>query len=266
MVTPPSSSGPARPTQLDDTLSRWDFVSGSSGSVPSRVSASEAEPARVSDRRAHRAAPLRSDPALSELATVLQALGANLERALDEAHLPLCVVDCDGTFRWVNTAMADLIGDVVGRKFKWVVAPEQLSRARHEFARKLVGDPRATDFDLSLLDRRGRRVPVRVRSVVLEGEQGIVGVFGAAIPEFSTPETVSESQSWRAAPKLTARQYEVLELLGGGSGTSEIACRLGVADETVRNHIRAIFRELGSHSRLEAVLAAQRLGLLPGLR
>jgi DNA-binding NarL/FixJ family response regulator len=31
----------------------------------------------------------------------------------------------------------------------------------------------------------------------------------------------------------------------------------------VRNHVRAVLRALGAHTRLEAVVTAQRLGLLP---
>jgi DNA-binding CsgD family transcriptional regulator len=205
---------------------------------------------------------LRAVGGLGELTNQLGVLGADLERALEEAGLPLYALDCGGAFRWVNAAMAELIGDVVGRKFKWVVAPEQVSRARHEFARKLIGAVRATDFELNLLDRSGQRVSVQVRSVALQGECGIVGVLGAAMPKLFASEGHIEVDEPCAAPRLTARQCEVLRLLGEALGTSGIAVRLGVSEETVRNHIRAIFRELGAHSRLEAVVAAHRLGLL----
>jgi DNA-binding CsgD family transcriptional regulator len=41
-----------------------------------------------------------------------------------------------------------------------------------------------------------------------------------------------------------------------------MATRLGISQETVRNHIRSLLRELGVHSRLAAVAEAQRQGLL----
>ena len=41
-----------------------------------------------------------------------------------------------------------------------------------------------------------------------------------------------------------------------------IAARLGLAEDTVRNHIRAILMALGSHSQLEAVAKARVLQYL----
>jgi len=61
---------------------------------------------------------------------------------------------------------------------------------------------------------------------------------------------------------LTPRQLEVLGLLGEGAAARVIAQRLGLAETTVRNHIRAILLELGAHSQLEAVAKARRVGLV----
>jgi DNA-binding CsgD family transcriptional regulator len=61
---------------------------------------------------------------------------------------------------------------------------------------------------------------------------------------------------------LTARQLEVLELLAHGVGPRAVAHRLGIAETTVRNHIRAILVELHVHSQLEAVARARDLGVV----
>lgn len=61
---------------------------------------------------------------------------------------------------------------------------------------------------------------------------------------------------------LTARQHEVLERIAEGEPAKVIATRLGVAEVTVRNHIRAILLELGCHSQLEALAEARRRRLL----
>jgi DNA-binding CsgD family transcriptional regulator len=60
----------------------------------------------------------------------------------------------------------------------------------------------------------------------------------------------------------------MLELIASGLSTSEIASRLTLSTETVRNHLRSVFRELHVHTRLEAIVVAQRIGLLaaPALR
>jgi len=60
-------------------------------------------------------------------------------------------------------------------------------------------------------------------------------------------------------PSLTPRQHEVLGLLADGVPAKTIAARLGLAEDTVRNHIRAILAAFGSHSQLEAVAKARRL-------
>jgi DNA-binding NarL/FixJ family response regulator len=49
----------------------------------------------------------------------------------------------------------------------------------------------------------------------------------------------------------------VLRLLEQGRSTKQIAAELHLSIETVRNHIRRLFRALGVHSRLEAVAAAR---------
>lgn len=63
---------------------------------------------------------------------------------------------------------------------------------------------------------------------------------------------------------LTRRQRQVLELMADGLTAKAISTRLRVAETTVRTYIRAILRELGAHSQLEAVARARRRGLLRG--
>ena len=65
-----------------------------------------------------------------------------------------------------------------------------------------------------------------------------------------------------ASPRLTRRQYQVLVLLGDGVRVKDVARRLGLAEATVRNHVRALLLELGAHSQLEAVAKARSLSLL----
>jgi DNA-binding NarL/FixJ family response regulator len=62
--------------------------------------------------------------------------------------------------------------------------------------------------------------------------------------------------------RLTPRQAEILALMSEGLPTKTIARRLTIANGTVKAHIGAILRALGVVSRLQAVLAAQRRGLL----
>jgi DNA-binding NarL/FixJ family response regulator len=74
----------------------------------------------------------------------------------------------------------------------------------------------------------------------------VIGVFGQV-------KDVDENRPPPEHPHLTPRQIEVLRLLEQGRSTDQIAAGLHISVETVRNHIRAILRTLGVHSRLEAV-------------
>lgn len=61
---------------------------------------------------------------------------------------------------------------------------------------------------------------------------------------------------------LTEREREVLGYLALGWETKYIAEELGVSWYTVRSHIENLRRKLGNASRLEAVMAAMRLGII----
>jgi DNA-binding CsgD family transcriptional regulator/tetratricopeptide (TPR) repeat protein len=66
----------------------------------------------------------------------------------------------------------------------------------------------------------------------------------------------------RANPAgLTAREVEVLTLLGSGLSNADIAARLFLSERTVHHHVAAILRKLGVDSRGRAVSEAARLGL-----
>jgi DNA-binding NarL/FixJ family response regulator len=58
---------------------------------------------------------------------------------------------------------------------------------------------------------------------------------------------------------LTAREWEVVDLLCQGQGTDEMAATLVVSTETVRSHVKHILRKLGARSRAEAVAIAQEM-------
>lgn len=60
---------------------------------------------------------------------------------------------------------------------------------------------------------------------------------------------------------LTPRQREVLALLVDGHPNKTICRQLGLSASTVKTHLEAIFRQLGVHSRTQAVLVAARLQL-----
>ena len=61
---------------------------------------------------------------------------------------------------------------------------------------------------------------------------------------------------------LTAREAQVLALVAEGCANADIAARLSRSTRTIEHHIAAILAKLEAGSRVEAVDAARRRGLL----
>ncbi|MDG0873306.1 LuxR C-terminal-related transcriptional regulator [Paenibacillus thiaminolyticus] len=62
--------------------------------------------------------------------------------------------------------------------------------------------------------------------------------------------------------ELTAREREVLNLLARSLSNKEIAEELLVSAETVKAHIKNLFKKLGVDRRMKAVSVAKTLGWL----
>jgi LuxR family transcriptional regulator, regulator of acetate metabolism len=62
---------------------------------------------------------------------------------------------------------------------------------------------------------------------------------------------------------LSPRELDVLAMVAVGCGNAEAARRLGLLPETVKSYLRNAMRKLGTHGRMETVVAARRLGFLP---
>jgi DNA-binding NarL/FixJ family response regulator len=71
-----------------------------------------------------------------------------------------------------------------------------------------------------------------------------------------------EAVRQKVAAQFTPRELDVLRLLAEGHDTITLASRLGIAPHTVEWHVRHVIEKLGVHSKLQAVIAAARLGLI----
>jgi DNA-binding NarL/FixJ family response regulator len=61
---------------------------------------------------------------------------------------------------------------------------------------------------------------------------------------------------------LTAREHEVLNLLGQGLSNKQIARRLEISEHTVKFHVSSLYAKLGAASRTDAVSRGARRGLI----
>ncbi|HVY26404.1 MAG TPA: LuxR C-terminal-related transcriptional regulator [Polyangiaceae bacterium] len=81
-------------------------------------------------------------------------------------------------------------------------------------------------------------------------------------PRAGTPADKPGRDEARDAPQLSQRQREILGFLQRGYSYDDIGTALDLSVNTVRSHVRAIYERLGAASKVEAVMAGLKLGLL----
>ena len=97
---------------------------------------------------------------------------------------------------------------------------------------------------------------------VLDGGAAVSPAMGGKL--FSALRDLLRHHGASAArtPELTGRELEILAMVGDGMTSKEIANKLYISENTVRNHVRNILDKLGMSSRFEAVNWAYREGLI----
>ena len=73
--------------------------------------------------------------------------------------------------------------------------------------------------------------------------------------------------SWRSETEafispLTPREMEILNYIAQGYFNKEIAVKLGISEQTIKNHVTSILRKLNANARTEAVVVAIKQGLI----
>jgi len=61
---------------------------------------------------------------------------------------------------------------------------------------------------------------------------------------------------------LTARETEILNYIAQGYLNKQIAIRLGISEQTIKNHVTSILRKLNANARTDAVVVAIKQGLI----
>jgi DNA-binding NarL/FixJ family response regulator len=115
-----------------------------------------------------------------------------------------------------------------------------------------------------LKDVRRGQLADAVRAVMTGGTLISPSITRRLIEEFcSTPSR--DTGPPPALADLTARELEVLELIGRGLTNAEISARLSVAETTVKTHVARVLGKLELRDRTQAVIVAYETGLVrPG--
>ena len=99
-------------------------------------------------------------------------------------------------------------------------------------------------------------------SRALTSAGGAEPAAAAAATAGITPGGGTPGETPAVAASLTARQVEVLHLVGAGLTTREISQHLEISPKTVENHKQRIFERLGVRNQAHAVAVAMRAGLV----
>jgi len=75
-------------------------------------------------------------------------------------------------------------------------------------------------------------------------------------------ELSSRSETEYLVSPLTTREMEILKNMGQGYLNKQIALRLGISEQTIKNHITSILRKLNANARTEAVVVGIKQGLI----
>jgi DNA-binding NarL/FixJ family response regulator len=179
-------------------------------------------------------------------------------------------IDCIGTARSMSDALS-----LVARTDPDLVVIDLL--LGHDSGLELVRRLRAERPDLLLVVASARSDTGTLTAVAAAGANGFApksGAFGellavlrasrigaisvapSLLPEAADP----PKDAW--TEKLTARESDVLTLMGRGASVPEIARTLNISLNTCRSYVRAVHSKLGVSTQLEAVLRAQQIGLI----
>ena len=91
-------------------------------------------------------------------------------------------------------------------------------------------------------------------------QAAVIAVMGHH--SYRSPSLRSGKLPYLSCPRLTPREYEVLDLLASGLSDREIASKLVVSDATARTYTKRLLQTLGVNNRLQAVLKGVRCGMV----
>ena len=79
---------------------------------------------------------------------------------------------------------------------------------------------------------------------------------------YRSPSLRTGTLPYLSCPRLTPREYEVLDLLASGLSDREIAQKLVVSEETAKTYTKRLLKTLDVNNRLQAVLKGMRCGMV----
>jgi len=183
---------------------------------------------------------------------------------IDDTNLPVAVVDVSGTIEFANPAAAKLLGvepsAVAGKQLKDVFSQE-LAAERLTLIRDAANTGRPVTVEGMVKGRMMRSV---YRPMASPGQTPRVLIVSRLAVTTGAQEGVVQSRANEsgALSSLTARELEILKLIGLGLSTADIAKKLGRSVKTVEWHRVSLGDKLGVTNRVELARIAIAAGLV----
>lgn len=157
---------------------------------------------------------------------------------------PVCCLDLEGRFLRVNGDFERHCGycadELVGRSYELILWEEDFAEMRERFQNAAPGAPGA--FAVRVRRKDGGEASLLAANFSVEGSC----VFCIAVAEPNPDqEVVDVGGDDSPEAKITKREREVIALIAQGLSNKEIAARLSISENTVKNHVSNIFAKLG---------------------
>lgn len=213
-------------------------------------------------RKSHLEATLRDVTVEREAAEALRESELRFRTSFERAPIGMALVALGGDWLEVNQAFCDFLGysEDELRRTTWqaLTHPDDLDDDLALVESTLAGRIDGYTMEKRYLRKDGKVVLGRLNVALVRSAHGEPRYFVSQL------EDITELLRWERGPEaaLTPRQVEILQLIADGSSTTEIAEHLHLSTTTVRNHIAHLMAKLEVHTRVQAVVAATRLGLI----
>lgn len=198
-------------------------------------------------------------------AEALQEIQVRFRTAFERAPIGMALVAVDGSWLEVNAAFCEFLGyseeELLATTWQALTHPDDLGTNLASVEATLAGRIAGYTTEKRYVRKDGEIVVGRLNIALVRGPEAEPRYFIGQLEDM-TPRRQATSPGTPAEHGVTQRQIEILQLLADGRSTGQIADELFISKTTVRNHIARLLPALGVHTRVQAVVAASRLGLI----
>lgn len=189
-----------------------------------------------------------------------------VKKLLELVDKPVFIKNEIGVFIACNASFEKFLG--IGRReilgnTDFDIAPVALAKIYTSADKNLFAKRSAQIHKSKVQSARQEKKIIFSKTIIFNDGDQMAGFIG----------TINEAQGYadgfilnqknnQPAPHLTGREFEVLYLMSQGSSAKEIANTLCISCHTVGDYMKSIYLKLNVNSRINAIIAAQKLCLI----